>query len=553
MNNKPLFPKILQLHYKIKAIYILSCLLLISTNVFSQKKEIKILNETKVFGKNHINNSDIEGIECTFQERIYDWFVDTTNHFLTLQLKKGNVDINARKGKGRILQYDLKNKKILWTKPVDYEIHELLKFDNLLIFNEYNDAYGLDAHTGEYLWKVMNFIYIAHPKYNVGVAYRFNEVDGIYTNEFLGFNLWKGIPIWSRTISREYGWNDYSYLNDSTLLVTASGLHAININTGKGWDYNTLTGKNKYAPQYDAGKIAGAVVGAVVAGIIGGLLGYTVIPVVNYNALLTAEHIIRDVSSNTLIDNDFIYFASAEQLVMLDKTNGNIIWEHTFKEDKASNSYLFIKDNVLYMINKGFAWQGRDQISYGATFIAAYDKKTGMELYHLVLKNEHGFIVDFKLIDNELYLLFQHVIGKYDIEDGTVIVEKKFPKKEFGKLLNFVDNNVFISNQSEYLLRIDQYDLADLHVYSTLNEIISLDSEANATNITGCNYSWVHYLDYKDYKFISNEATTLILNKDGKEIANLKVSSRAFIFDDILYDKRDNSFIAIDLRNIIKE
>ena len=99
-----------------------------------------------------------------FPDKIRNFFVDTATHLLTVQL-------NGRKNVGEILQYDLNTKKVLWTKKIYYDTDELLKFDKLLIFNEYNEAYVLDNYTGENLSKILNYIYIANPEYNIGFAY----------------------------------------------------------------------------------------------------------------------------------------------------------------------------------------------------------------------------------------------------------------------------------------------------------------------------------------------------------------------------------------------
>jgi len=45
--------------------------------------------------------------------------------------------------------------------------------------------------------------------------------------------LKNGNVIWQRDLNREYGWNDVFYTNDSTMIVVAAGLHAINIKTGR--------------------------------------------------------------------------------------------------------------------------------------------------------------------------------------------------------------------------------------------------------------------------------------------------------------------------------
>jgi len=41
-----------------------------------------------------------------------------------------------------------------------------------------------------------------------------------------------------------------------------------------------------------------------------------------------------------------------------------------------------------------------------------------------------------------------------------------------------------------------------------------------------------------------------VINDDGKIIAELEITSNAFIVNDILYDKREKSFITIDLKNL---
>jgi len=121
-------------------ITIFSFLLLISTSAFAQQNGLNVTTEPKIIGKNYIDNSDIKCVEYVFPNKINDIFLDSENNFATVQLEK-------KRNKGTIYQYDLNNRAILWNKSFDYQINELLKFDNLLVFNEYNDSYGLDPST----------------------------------------------------------------------------------------------------------------------------------------------------------------------------------------------------------------------------------------------------------------------------------------------------------------------------------------------------------------------------------------------------------------------
>jgi len=84
-----------------------------------------------------------------------------------------------------------------------------------------------------------------------------------------------------------------------------------------------------------------------------------------------------------------------------------------------------------------------------------------------------------------------------------------------------------------------------------LRKIISIDNELKATNTIGFKDTFNCFLHYNNHKFFTNGEKTFVVNANGKIIAELNVTSSAFLIEHILYDKQDNSFIAIDLRNLI--
>jgi len=527
-----------------KIIKLLCCLLLVSTTAFCQKNKLTVLTTETIAGKNLISNTDIKGTEFLFSDKIHELFCESETNFATVQLI-------GRKNSGNILQYNLKNKSILWTKPISYDTDELLKFDNLLIFNEYNEAYVLDNLTGDNLSKVMNYIYFANPEYKIGFAYLYlSSGDGYYTNDFMGIDLLKRKLLWKRNINRQYGWNDFFYLNDSTLMVVAAGLHTINIKTGEGWDYNTVTGEGKESESYPG--MAFGVMGAMLGGLIGALIGSIIDAEIS--SAINGGGIIRDFASNALLSKDFIYFASKEKLVKIHKESGIILWKTELPKEMTSKSSLFMDDKFVYMVNYGYATQSGRKIYYGKTFIAAFDKLTGKEKY-LTLTNHHGQILDYKQIDNEIYLLFSNVIAKYSLETGNLIFEKKIQKNENENFQNFADDKTFllvknIDNGQYSFFNFAQIASKDLHANTNQGRIISIDNEINITKIIGVGNYGINYLYHDDYKLISKENKTFVIDYYGKIIAELDVSSNAFIVNDILYDKKEKSFIAIDLKNL---
>ena len=515
-------------------------LLLMSTVAFSQKKGLPILNKDKIVGKNLVNGSDIEGVEHTFSDRIYKVFIDTTTNFLTVQLR-GLKNDKWLSNTGKIVQYDIKSEKILWSRKIKYQTAYLQQFNKTMIYVAGNKSYCVDVKTGNDLWEVFNNIYFVDPVDNIGIGYKFKLSTGS-SDDLEGINLKNGKIIWKRKLNREYGWNDLFYINDSTMIVVAAGLHAININTGKGWDYNAITGKKDYS-----GTVAANAAG-VALGILTGAF-----------VISTGYDLVRDVVSNCLVDSAFIYFASKEQLVKINKLSGKVVWEHPFSDDMASKSSLFMDDSTIYMINKGFAFMGYRQLDFGTPFIAAFDRQTGKQKYLTFTnaekskKSDKDPILGYHLLNDEIYLVFKNKIAKYNKETGNQIAEKTFSEEKYDELKYFVGGQVHITNQDGKLLSLTQNDSTRVHVLTNNGKILSIDKQLNVAKTIDNEDISIYYLRTKDYKFIAKGEKTFIINSEGEKIAEVEATSNAFLIEDVLYDKRDKSFIAIDLKEIISE
>jgi outer membrane protein assembly factor BamB len=502
--------------------------LLISAAAYSQKKGLQVLSKEIILGKNLVDDSDIKGVEFIFPERIHEVFLDTATHFLTVQLRRIKND-KWLNNPGNVLQYDMKNGQLLWNKKIKYQTSNLQQFSKTMIYTVNDNSYRLDINTGKILWQASNITSFLDPVNNIGIGY--SSIG--YANLLEGIDLKDGSTIWNRKLSREYGWNDMFYLNDSTIIVVAAGLHTINVNNGKGWDYNTATGKKDYTKM----------IATNAAGIVTGLLTGTFVTATGYD-------LIRNLVSNTLVDSSFIYFASKEQIVKIDRQSGNIVWKHPFPNDIVSQSSLFMDDNVIYMINKGLAVMNYRQLNYGEPFIAAFDSETGQQKYFSSIADKKEPILSFQLFNDEIYLVFKNKIAKYDKETGNRIVEKIVSKDDFGELKYFVGNQVFITNQNDKLLSLSQMDSTKVFVYTHHKKIISMDEQLNETDIIESDNINNCYLRTKDYTFIAKGEKTLIINNEGEKIAEIEASPNAFMIENVLYDTQNKRFVAIDLKEI---
>lgn len=421
----------------------------------------------------------------------------------------------------------------MWNKKISYQQSSLQQFNKTMIYTVGNKSYCLDINTGTELWEVKNNIYYVDPIDNIGVGYKFKNSTG-YTNELEGINLKNGNIIWTKNLNREYGWNNVFYTNDSTMIVVAAGLHSINIKTGKGWDYHQITGKKDYA-----GTVAANAAGAAL-----GILTGTFV-------MSTGHNLVRDLVSNTLLDSSSIYFASSEQIAKIDKQTGEVMWKFPFQKDLASKSSIFMKDDIIFMVNKGMAYMGARRLGFGKPFFAAFNRQTGKEIFFSIINVKDDPILNFETHNKEILLVFKNRIRKYSMETGTQILEKEFPSDNFGELRYFVGNQVFITSENGELSNLRQSDTSNVFVFTSQGKTLSLDSNLNLTKTIDYKDLSVYYEQTSDYKFIAKDKNTLIVSNEGKRIAEIEATSQAFIINKTLYNTQDNKFITIDLDKII--
>lgn len=308
---------------------IFAVIFLVSHQVLAQK-EITVLANFKEIGKNQITGEPVLANEYIFPERIHDFEIDTVNNYLTIQLRGFSKNGKWLNNKGYVVRYDTEDKKVLWFEKIAFQIASIEQYGGVTLHTTGGKSYCLDNETGEQIWEVKNSLVFADPVEQIGIGYKIQASKGS-ENMLEGIDLTTGKPLWRREISREYSWNDVFYLNDSTLLIGASGLHTLNIFDGTGWDYNTVTGKKDYT--------ASAV--GTGLGIVAGLLTGTY-------AVSTGHNLVRDVVSNVIVDSLNIYFASKEQLVKLSR-EGEVLWQKTLPSDLTSKSWIFKSGDNLIM------------------------------------------------------------------------------------------------------------------------------------------------------------------------------------------------------------
>jgi hypothetical protein len=509
-------------------------LFLVALEGMGQSSKVEVLHNERIIGKNLLLPKEIKANEYIFPKRIHEFYLDTLSGYATFQLRKLSKNEKVLDITGMIVMYDLISKTVKWSKKIDYSMGNLNQYDNFLFQIKGNKTISVNIENGEEQWSVKNYFYYVNPSKKIGIGYKYKGLVG--DNHTLeGIDLSNGATIWEKELNNEYGWNKKTQLNDSTLLIAAAGLHHLNIENGHGWDYHTVTGKKDYTET----------IAKNAAGIALGILTGTAI-------ISTGNNLVKDVLSNELIEDNHIYFASKEKIVKLNNSNGSILWTADLPQDLTSKSSIFIKDSLLFMINKGYAYWGGKRIEFGAPFIAAYNKVNGTQQFFTLIDVKKNPILDFKLINNKVVLIHKNKISVNSLENGAELFSKLFNEDEIGELRFFLGDRLYKENNNLELSNIVSSDDDKYFVQTSKSKSIELDNEFNIINQYDFNQLYFHYLTYQNFKFLVKENQTIIIDKEGKKIAELEVSENSYIIGNKLYDVNDSRFLEVNLLEIIK-
>ena len=132
------------------------------------------------------------------------------------------------------------------------------------------------------------------------------------------------------------------------------------------------------------------------------------------------------------------------------------------------------------------------------------------------------------------------------------LLQKSFPKDDFGELKYFVGSQVFITAQSGDLINLNQSDSTKLFVFTNQYKTLSLDEQLSISKTIDFNELSICYERKNDFKFFAKDKNTLIVNKEGKRIAEVEATSNAFMIGNTLYDTQDKNFTATDLTKVLQ-
>lgn len=492
-----------------------SLFILMSLELFGQTSDIKVLENQKIVGQNLVTQQDIIAKEYEFPKEIYKHNFNATTGNLTLQLRKLRKSGKAYAMQGQIVVFNLNSNTVQWSRKMNYSMGTVTQNGNLITVSKENKMQYVDGKTGDELWTDKNDTYYVNKHHNIAIQYIKND-----NTKIQGIDLSSGNILWNRDITREYGWDNVSTINDSLVMIAAGGLHTLNIKTGKGWDYNTVTGKKDYTET-----IAKNTLGVA----LGVLTGTAIISV--------GSNVVRDLSSNVLVDNDVVYFASKENISKINTNTGEVIWSQPLDEKMTSKSLLFSKDNSIFMLNQGYGNFRNRKVNVGDPFLSAFNTETGeQELFRTILSKD-DFILDYKRVNDNLVLVLKDKIVSLSITNSDDFNEKRINSDIYGELKYFTKEEMVYQQGDVVLSDIVVTHPTQYFVQTSKRSTLELDSNLEITDTYPVDDLYIYYNTHNDYKFFikGDRSKTVIVDKLNHIIADIKVPRYIKSFGDKLY------------------
>ena len=488
-----------------------------------------IITNTHVnIGTDLISGQSITGTTYEFGDRIYNYYLDTTSRTLTLQLRGLSKNGKYLNNKGVLTSFDLKSKNISWTRDLYYGNTSIEQYEEVLLMSVgYGSTTRVELTSGFDLWNSKVVVFATFPGLNVAFGYKYNSFTQKLSNKLSCIDLTSGEVRWERKIDNDYGLNQFLNLNDTAVLVSASGLHHLNLETGEGWDYDVVTGVKDYS------KTVGLNVAGAVLGLLTGSFVYT-----------TGHDLVSNLVSNIERDSLHIYFASKEYLACL-SYDGNVKWRTKLPKE-TSHSSLLIDSTKVYLINRGEAEYNGKKCNYGEPYIAIFDKKTGQQVALSLFDLKKNPILSYITGNDSIDLVLKDRTIRYALinSDFQTVFYDVGQTGEFqydvSKFFTYIKTDSIIQS-------LHVFDPQALYLMNNKGYVIKLNRKLELERTIDLSELYVCKGMQGFYTFLHHDNTIFVLNNAGKVVAELNIGKEIFIYQDKLYAVEANVLTEIPL------
>ncbi len=448
----------------------------------------------------------------SFNYSIYDKQMDTSRHCIYFTVREKDASGKFYHNKGNQFAWDTKKDTVKWVNDVlKFDITDMpepLMISSALSTSKFNKNTGLEQYQ-----HATKLVYVDE-KNKVGLTYN-NTVKPTDKKILKGVNIETGAQLYTTDIPNDFDWNEAVKANDSILLISSSGLHGINIRTGKTWSVSDITGEKNTKK------------------LIQSIMNPNAFRVRQSSFLESpAEDVITQLCSNILMNGENAFFAGKNKLYSIEVNSGKVNWELDISKFTVSKSALFIHDGKLFMLNLGVGNFKENQIVYGAPFLLQADMGTGAMNFNNPLPM-FAYPVDFQ-IGNDLVLAGRNNLYFINLSDGKFFNEIDVNELRYGNFSEFVDGNDFYVEKEGYFVPLNFINDNVVYFHSSHGKVYGVEGGRIQYEF---HESELYRYDAKfsGFKLIKQKFKTYVLNQNFELVGVLDMEDNCTIAGDKLY------------------
>ena len=429
---------------------------------------------------------------------------------------------------GKLVGWEMRTGAVRWAQDVRYprivaRFNSVNFCGDILVQSDGVRNRCFDAATGELLSENRCRLYYLSDE---GIALGYGKNRSCLK----GIDLRTGRELWERELKCRGGsWNQV-VAGDSAVLVSAEGLHWVDLYSGKGWSRPFRT----YSNPLTASEIALSVL----------TCGFGLL-FLNADAkfYLTSNLLF----STSMLSEPVLYQASCDSLFAFDR-DGGVLWATPLPDRKSGVSRIYETDTTVVLVHKGLSDGVRGLIPYGAAYLAAFDKKNGRRMLFESLAENKGDAVYSSIpwTDDRLLLVGKKKIALY-AKSGEQVAENSVENISGGEIQTIYHNGCdrfspesggfrpVVDREDEWAIRTDDGWLA------VLDDNLSVKRQYVMDSLVGC------FDRFGDMSILYHEGRTLLVGPDGKVRSSMMVGVPVFLDAPVLYCRDKNSLVKVDL------
>lgn len=476
-------------------------LLLLATSLCVHAQDTTIVIGQRAEG------GDIQVNATHFNTNIYTFSATPDLNNVCLFFRESTKNGKYYKNIGKIGLYKTAERKLKWEKKINYQSKQAVCTNKGVLTSCGGSNEMLSLGDGHTLWE--NFSYLSKVIDSLNVVISYGDA---FSSKMRAVNLDTGTDVWKVKFDHDYGCSSTMPLIHNRQLMVADNLYDMNLATGESRSCELKTGVTDVKAVVLRG--LAALAGSVASlGISGGAYSTMFLP--------TGNNVIANLCSNICRSDTLYYIADHEKMLAVD-TLMHPVWQTEIPDKMASASKLAIMGDRLGLLNMGYGLKnGRYPTEKGLPFIAAYDIKSGKQIFLKTLYEGKHIVNDAFAADDGFFMFSDSIVSYLGIRDTTVAVQKDWDTAKQGKPGEFIVDAVYVNGTDAESFVPVCSNASQCALFSDNGHVYVMDKSLNIVSDYTADDVFFNVTRGDGFRLIANHLYRWIINDAGKAVAQM--------------------------------